>query len=287
MSLREIYKKYRFEFLLITPLLLYVLGFTLGPVIYAIIISFQERFSLQFPSLSNYHAIISHFQFKEAFFNTLAITFISLSLELLLGLALAVLLTKQFIGKGVLRTLVLLPLGVPTIVAASNMRYIFDTQGYVNEILYRLNLIDLPIDWTGGGLKTIFTIAIADTWKVTPLVMLVLLAVLESIPIGLFDAAKVDGASSWQIFKKITLPLLKPFITIALILRGIDAFRLFELPLTLTGSTTPVISTYTYFEYFQYNNPYTSAASAVLLLIMILISVVVYFKTVGQTEVVY
>jgi trehalose transport system permease protein len=284
---REAIKKYRFQLFLMAPLMIYILGFTLGPVIYAAFISCQEKFTQIFPTLSNYKYIITHFQFKQAFLYTILITVISLTLEITVGLFLAVLLTRRFIGKGFLRALVLLPLGVPTIVAAANMRYIFSTQGYLNEILHRLFLINVPIDWTGGGFQTILTIALSDMWKVTPLVMLILLAGLENIPTQLYEAARIDGASSWQIFRLITLPLLKPFITIALIVRGIDAFRLFELPLTLVGSQTPVLSTYTYFEYFQYNNPYTSAASAIILLLLIIISASCYLKVAGKTETLY
>ena len=277
-------KKYRFQLFLMIPLAVYIFGFTLGPVLYAIFISFQEKFTQAFPTLDNYRYIIGHFQFKQAFLNTILITVISLTLELAMGLFLAVLLTRRFIGKGFLRALVILPLGVPTIVAAANMRYIFGTQGYLNEILHKLSIINVPVDWTGGGFSTIMAIALSDMWKVTPFVVLILLAGLENIPDQLYEAAKVDGASPWQVFGKITFPLLKPFITIALIVRGIDAFRLFELPLTLVGSRMPVLSTYTYFEYYQYDNPYTSSASAVILLILIVISASFYLKTVGKTE---
>ena len=254
------------------------------PVLSSVILSFQHKFTHHFPTLENYLTILRHFQFREALFNTLVITIFSLTLELTAAMGLALLLSKRFIGRGLVRALVIIPLGVPTIVAASNMRYFFDTHGYFNELLYRLHLITTPIDWTQGGLGTLLVIAVSDMWKVTPLVMLVLLAGLENIPRELYDAAKVDGASSWQTFRRITLPLLKPFITMALIIRGIDAFRLFELPLTLVGSRVPVISTYTYFEYFQFNNPYTSAAASVVLLIIILVSVVWYVRTVSRTE---
>lgn len=278
-------RKYAFYIVLVMPLAAYVFGFTLLPVFNSIIMSFQDKFSGVFPTLSNYYQVITDFRFKQAVVNTLLITFISLGLELTIGLSLALLLTKNFIGKGFLRMAALLPLGVPTIVAAANMRYIFDSQGYLNQLLQRLHLISIPIDWTGGGFKTIFAIAVSDMWKVTPLVMLILLAGLESIPRQLYEAARIDGASPWSVFRRITLPLLKPFITIALIVRGIDAFRLFELPITLVGSSTPVIATYTYFEYYQYNNPNSSAASAVILLIMIVISASVYLKFAHHQEV--
>ena len=277
----------KLELFLILPLIVYIFSFTFLPIIYTIFISFQDKLTHQFPTFQNYKYILTHFQFKDALINTLAISLISLTGELLIGLFLAILLSKRFFGKGLLRAIVLLPLGVPTLVAAANMRYIFDTQGYLNEILYRLNLISVPIDWTGSGLLTILTVAVSDMWKVTPLIMLILLAGLESIPYQLYEAARIDGATTWQLFKEITLPLLKPFITIAIIIRGIDAFRLFELPLTLVGSRTPVLSTYTYFEYFQYNNPYTSAASGIILLLMICLSVLIYFRFTGKRQTIY
>jgi len=281
MKVKNNFKNYRFEFFLIVPLVVYIIGFTFTPVLYTIFLSFKHPFNNYF-SLDNYSRILTHFQFRRAVINTLAVTTISLSLELSVGLFLAVLLTRRFIGRGFLRTIAVLPLGVPTIVAAANMRYIFDSQGYINEFLSRTHIIAHPVDWTGGGILSILTLSVADMWKVTPLVMLILIGGLQSIPSELFEAAKVDGASFWQTFRYITLPLLKPFITIALIVRGIDAFRLFELPLTLMGNSTQVMSTYTYFEYFQYNNPYTASASAVILLIVILVSVGVYFKVSGE-----
>jgi trehalose transport system permease protein len=287
MSPGNAFKEYRFQLLVILPLAIYVIGFTLGPILYTFALSFQGQFTKAFCGFENYRQIFGHFQFKLALINTLAITAISVSLEIITGLFLAVLLTRRFIGKGFLRALIILPLGVPTIVAAANMGYIFDSQGYLNELLYRLHIISAPFDWTGAGFASIIALSLSDMWKVTPLVMLILMAGLESIPVELFEAAKVDGASFWQAFRWITLPLLKPFITIAIIVRGIDAFRLFELPLTLTGTSTPVVSTYTYFEYFQYNNPHTAAASAVILLLMILVAAGCYLKISGEHKTLY
>ncbi|MFC1511147.1 carbohydrate ABC transporter permease, partial [Candidatus Margulisiibacteriota bacterium] len=226
------------------------------------------------------------FQFREAVFNTLFITIVGLSLELILGLGLALLLLEKFRGRKFFRALMLLPLGIPTIVVASNMRYLFDTNGFLNEILFRLGLIEVPLNWMGGGIQTLFSLVVADMWKVTPLVMLIILAGLESIPREILEAAEIDGASYFQRLKNILLPLLKPFITMALIIRGIDAFRIFELPLALTGRTTPVMATYSFFEYREYGNPYTSAASAAILMVMIVIALFVYLRVVKQKEVV-
>src|SRR5690606_7680076 len=117
----------------------------------------------------------------------------------------------------------------------------------------RLNIIDQQIYWTQSGLRGMFAIAFADTWKATPLVILILLAGLESIPRDIYEAADVDGASKWRQFWDHTLPLLMPAITMAVILRAIDAFRIFDIAIVLAGNQVPVMSSFVYFEYFGGN----------------------------------
>ncbi|RLF93175.1 sugar ABC transporter permease [Thermococci archaeon] len=277
--------KNKFEIILILPLALFVFGFTIGPIIQAILMSFEGIFGGNFPTLASYNYIIHHHYFKAALFNTIFITGVGLSLELIFGMILALILAEKFFGRGIFRAVMLLPLGIPTIVSASNMAFIFSTQGFLNELLYRIGLIEVPIDWRVGAIKPLMTIVVADMWKVTPLVMLILLAGLESIDKQLYEAAKVDGAGRWHRFRHVTLPLLRPYITMALVIRGIDAFRIFELPLVMAGRHVPVMSSYAYFEYIERNNPYTSAAGATILLIMIIIAISVYLKAVGTEEV--
>ena len=276
---------YKFELGLMLPLVFFVFGFTIGPIVQAIIMSFEDIFGGNFPTLASYSYIIHHHYFTAALFNTIFITGVGLSLELLVGLMLALILAEKFLGRGIFRAIMLLPLGIPTIVSASNMAFIFSTQGFLNEFLYRIGLIEIPIDWKVGTLKPLMSIVVADMWKVTPLIMLILLAGLESIDKQLYEAARVDGAGKWHSFRHITLPLLKPYITMALVIRGIDAFRIFELPLVMAGRHVPVMSSYAYFEYVERNNPYTSAAGATTLLLMILITITVYLRAVGTEEV--
>ena len=152
-------------------------------------------------------------------------------------------------------------------------------------MLYRLGWITLPIDWTGSRWWALITVAVADAWKVTPLVMLILLAGLQAIPRQLYEAAHTDGAGPWQQFQCITLPLLRPAITMALIVRGVDAFRIFALPLALVGRNLPVLATYAYVEYLEYGNQHTAAASSVILLLMIVLSVGTYLRLAGPGEV--
>ena len=278
-------RRHWFEIVLITPLFVYVFGTTLVPVFASILLGFQNPpRGGGFPSLESYKLVIQDYQFVSAFVNTLIITFTSVGLELILGLIVAMVMARPFKGRGMFRAIMLLPLGIPVVVAASNMRYIFLSSGYLNQALIDLSLISQPIDWLRYPLA-LFTVAISDMWKVTPLVMLILLAGLESIPSELYEAAQVDGAGVWQRFRRITLPLLKPAITSAVVIRGIDAFRIFAHPMGLgVGRTVPVLSTFGYYEYQRVYYT-TSAATSTILLVMILVTVVLYIRIAGTEEI--
>ena len=268
---------------MILPLALYIFGFTLLPVLDSIRMSFVNRFTGAFPSMANYTEIIKRPDFENAVVNTIGIALISVSLELVFGMIIALMLSRAFRGRGVFRSLVLSPLGVPTLVAGAAMIYIFGLQGYFNEILLRLGVIDQQIYWTQSGLRGMLAIAVADTWKTTPLVILILLAGLESIPGDIYEAAALDGASGWCQFWDHTLPLLMPAITMAVILRAIDAFRIFDVAIVLAGRQVPVMSSFVYFEYFAGNFNGASAA-ATLLLLLIVIFIIAYFLIVERRK---
>ncbi|RKY29952.1 MAG: sugar ABC transporter permease [Candidatus Omnitrophota bacterium] len=288
-------KKHRYKILCIAPLLIFLLIFTFLPIAQVIILSFQPAAKTDSvtPPGSGDNFTLAHYQdlffqkdFRQAFFNTVFIAFLSLALELSLGLSFALLLCKNSKIIRFLRPLFILPLAIPTTVVGVMMSYLFTASGWLNRIFLNLRIIDSPIYWMSGGVKSLLMIALADCWKVTPLVMLILLAGIQSIDTSLYKAARIDGAGSFYIFKRITLPLLLPSITAAVIIRGIDAFRIFALPLILMGQNLKVIGTFAYLEYSEFNNPYVSAASAVLLLIMILSAVLFYIKVVGKKGIV-
>jgi trehalose transport system permease protein len=197
------------------------------------------------------------------------------------GVIIALMLARGFAGRGVLRSIVLIPLGVPTLVAGAAMLYFVGFTGYLNEILLDLGVIDVPVYWQQSGLRGMFAIALADLWKTTPLVVLILLAGLEAIPGDIYEAASVDGASGWNRFWHHTLPLLMPSITMALILRAIDAFRIFDIALVLAGQAIPVMSSFVYFDY-DAGRTNTASAAAVILLLMIMIFVAAYFVLVAR-----
>jgi trehalose transport system permease protein len=269
-------KRHALNGLLLLPLLIYLVALTGLPLLSCLVLSFTAGEAGLFPSLANYRLLLQDSQFVLALRNTLWLTALGVSLQLLTGLGVALVLHKLVLGRGIVRTIVLTPLGVPTIVAAVMFTYLFGSAGYVNELLQRLGAIDAPIDWLGGDWRSLGVILVADLWKVTPLVTLIMLAGLESIPESALEAAAVDGAGVWRRFWYVTLPLLRPALITAVVLRATDAFRIFELPLILTGKSVPVLGTFSYSEYYEYYNPFTSAAAASLLLGMVALCVVGY-----------
>jgi ABC-type sugar transport system permease subunit len=324
-------KTYWLEMLMVLPLFVYLIGFTLLPILTNLKASFiDQRFGRRSDILvskiaditydiehaadseekkvyeqeladatlalerlqdspyagwspSNYYKLFTDRSFLHAIFNTMAITLMGLSLQAVIAMSIALVLTRPLHGKSVFRTIVLTPLGIPTIVSATIMTYIFDSAGYLNAILYRLGLLgEVPIDWAQGGWLSIGMVVFADTWKVLPLMVLLFIAGLEAIPRSVHEASQIDGSPPLYKFFTVTLPLMKPYITIALILRAIDAFRIFELPLILAGTaTTPLISTFTYSEYARQNYN-LSAASGTILTGLILLFVFTYLYIVER-----
>jgi trehalose transport system permease protein len=272
--------RYWLDIVLVTPLFLYVFFFMLVPVVQSIYLSFTLEGAGK-PTFDNYRTVINRSQFRDAFVNTLGISIIGVTMEMTVGIIIALMLARAFRGRGLFRSIVLVPLGVPTIVAGAAMLYFIGFNGYLNEILLDLGIIDVPIYWQQSGLRGMFAIALADLWKTTPLVVLILLAGLESIPGDVYEAASVDGADGWRRFWDHTIPLLMPSITMALILRVIDAFRIFDIALVLAGQAIPVMSSFVYFDY-QAGSINTAAAAAVILLLMILVFVVAYILLVAR-----
>ena len=274
------WQRYRFEILCLLPFLLYLIFFTIVPLVQVFRMSFWDGDGGF--TLANMSRLWAQPDFVQAVRNTLIIAIGSLSLEVLFGLLLALALSALGQRGGWLRTVFILPLAVPTVVAAVMMTYLFATSGWINRILLDVGLIRQNIVWLSGDHYSLFAVMVADCWKVTPLVMLILLAGLQGIDQQLYQAAEVDGANVWQRFFRITLPLLLPAITAAVIIRGIDAFRIFDLALVLTGENLKVIGTYAFLAYSEYQDIALSAASSVVLFGMIFIAILLHMRLVGR-----
>ncbi len=238
----------------VMPSLILLSIVTIYPLIYVLYLSLQRRLLIfdvsRFIGIDNYLFLLKDDRFFNAFKNTLYFTVLSVTLELLLGLAIAILINRSFRLKGLMRAIVLIPWAIPTVVSAKMWEWIYNTDfGILNYLL------GVKINWLGSPFWAINAAVFMDVWKTTPFVVILLTAGLQVIPKDLYQAARVDGAGRWDIFTRIVLPLLKPVILVVLIFRTLDAFRVFDAIYVLTGggpaNTTETLSIYAYKVLFQ------------------------------------
>ena len=238
----------------ILPALLLLSLVTIYPVFFVFYLSLHRKLLIfdisRFVGLENYLFLFSDDRFWNALKNTVYFTAVSVSLELIFGLSIAILLQRSFRLKGFVRALVLIPWAIPTVVSAKMWEWIYNTDfGILNYI------IGSKINWLGNPFLALNAAVFMDVWKTTPFVAILLMAGLQVIPQELYQAAKVDGAGRWNTFKTITLPLLKPVILVVLLFRTLDAFRIFDAIYVLTGggpaNTTETLSIYAYKVLFQ------------------------------------
>jgi multiple sugar transport system permease protein len=259
------------------------------PIGYAIWLSLNE-YSVRVPGLSrfagfkNYSTALSSPEFWDAFRNTFVFTAISVSIELVLGVAFAMAMHQAFKGRAVLRATVLVPWAVLTFGSGLLWRSIFDPDlGFVHSMLSALHLPGANVVWYGEDGYAMATLIIADVWKTAPFMALLILAGLQVIPDDVYDAAKVDGANAWQRFTKITLPLLRPAILVALLFRTLDALRIFDLPFALTkgANGTMTLSYYAYNQLTQNRLVGLGSALAILTFIVVMAVSFLYIRFVG------
>lgn len=228
-----------------------------------------------FAGLANYARLATDATFLQDFWQTVYFTVISVGFELIFGLAAALALNRIGRGRAAMNTSIVLPWALPTVVAATMWSLILnDRMGLLNSVLVKLGAIDTPVVWLGPGLA-MGSIILADVWKTTPFVAIILLAGLKSIPDQYYEAAALDGAGRWHQFRFVTMPLLRPFIAIALLFRTMDAFRVFDIIWVLTGGATKTetLSVYVYRVLFRYSDlGYGSALTVALFLIVFLMS---------------
>jgi multiple sugar transport system permease protein len=204
-----------------------------------------------FVGLDNYIAIARDARFWSALAHTTFFAIVSIVVELVLGLTLALAMNRVVRMRGIVRASVLLPWAIPTVVAGLVTRFMFESQtGIVNASLVSMGLLQQPIVWFVEASTAWVPVILADVWKTTPFVALLLLAGLQGIPEELFRAARVDGAGAWRTFRSVTLPLLRPALSLALLFRALDAFRVFDALYVLTeggpANTTETLSLYAY-----------------------------------------
>jgi multiple sugar transport system permease protein len=270
-------------YLFLAPALIVTVAIMLYPLVFSLWTSF-ESYQLarpderEFIGLDNYLWTIQSPNFLNSITVTLVFTVVAVSLEFLLGLALALLVNREFRGQGVVRTVLMLPLFLtPSVVGLLFVRLYYPGDGLVPLFLSLFGL-DNNFPLLGTRTTALPAIILMDVWRTTPFMFLVLLAGLQSLPQEVIEAAQIDGASAWQILKSITLPLLMPLILVALTIRGMDAFREFDTFMLLTGGgpgqATEVISMMAYILAFRaYDIGRASAVAWVILILVLIFSV--------------
>lgn len=280
--MQKLGKRY-FPIILVLPCIVYLLCITIFPLIYSLYLSFhswdlaQPARGVVFVGLENYTSILGKDKrFWDTLVNTLTILTGAISIEVLLGLGLALLMNRKIKGAGIIKTLMIVPIFVtPIVVGAIGRMLFYELFGPINYLLHLS--IGTTYNWLTDPLLARITVILLDIWQWTPFTFLILLAGVQNLPLEPFEAAKIDGASRWMIFKSLTFPLLKPLIIVILLIRAMDLFKLFDPIWLLTyggpGIATETSTFYTYFTGFTYwRIGYTAALSWLGLFIIIIIS---------------
>jgi multiple sugar transport system permease protein len=276
---------------LLIPCLLFVVIFAFYPIGYSFFLSLHKiilglpSLGQPFVGLDNYSELLHDRIALHSLVNTLVFVFTTTFFEILFGLVIALVINKYFMGRGLVRAAILVPWAVPTVVSSQMWRFIFnDKYGLLNYMFFGSDTFAYTA-WLAHPTTAFVAIVVADVWKTSSFAGLLILAGLQFIPDELYEAAKIDGASAWQQFKKITLPLIKPAILIALLFRTMDAFRVFDLVFVMTqggpADSTNVLQFYGYKKIFAEGlMGYGSTVSVLVFLITFIISLV-YIKVIG------
>ena len=272
----------RLGWLLCAPAVVVMLGVTGYPIIYALWLSL-ERYNLELPQdvkfigFANYGAVLSSSYWWTALEVTLIITVFSVAITLVLGMLLAMLMHRTIFGRGTVRTAALIPYGIVTVAAAYGWQYAWTpSQGYLSAAFNNATPLTTQV-------PAIAVIILAEVWKTTPFMGLLLLAGLSLVPEDLLKAGKMDGASTWQRFTKITLPLMKPAILVALLFRTLDSFRIFDniYILTAGANNTGSVSILGYDNLFNALNLGIGSAISVLIFICVAIIAIIFIRGFG------
>lgn len=260
----------------VLPAIIVLLALSIYPLIYSIKVSFTDAGGSF--TLVHFIRLFGDHIFATAAIQTMVFTLVALAIEFILGLTLALLIDSLARARGFFRAGFLIPMMMPPVVAAVAWRLIYNPQfGLLNGMLRQIGVDTSHLTWTNGESSALLSVILVDVWEWTPFLFLLLSAGLQAIPPDPIEAARIDGASAFQIFRDITLPLLKPVIVLALLLRAMDLVRIFDQIFILTqggpGTATETVSLYIYRTAFRFTNfGYAAAMSFVLLAATVLFS---------------
>jgi multiple sugar transport system permease protein len=274
----------RLGWLLCAPAALVMIAVTGWPIIYSVWLSLQ-RYDLRFPDqrefvgLDNYIAVLSDGYWWTAFGITTLLTVVSVVIELVLGMVLALVMHRTLVGRGLVRTVSLIPYGIVTVVAAFSWFYAWNTDtGYLSSAIGA----EAPLT---QQIPSLLIVILAEVWKTTPFMALLLMAGLALVPEDLLKAASMDGASAWQRFTKVIVPVMKPAILVALLFRTLDAFRIFDNIFVLTkgANDTSSVSMQTYNNLIKGLNLGIGSTMSVLIFIAVAIIAFIFIKLFGAS----
>jgi trehalose/maltose transport system permease protein len=270
---------------MLLPALALVTLVALYPLAQTVYDSFTNRQFLggieetEFVGLQNYRDLLHDTIFWDSVVVTVKFTVVTVSIELVLGMVIALAVNSGFRGRGVMRAMMLVPWAIPTVVAAQMWKWMYDDVfGVINDALFRLHVIDEPVAWISESGTALWAVSAVDIWKTTPFVALLLLAGLQVIPRELYEAADVDGVGKVRQFWRITLPLLMPAILVTLIFRTLDALRVFDVFYVFFGSRldTQTMAIYTQNTIVAVGDVGYGAAVSVAIFFIIALFVVIY-----------
>jgi trehalose/maltose transport system permease protein len=285
---RQARRRTRAAWLLLLPMLAALAIVALWPLARTVWFSLTDAtlFDLSaaaYVGLDNFASVLADPDWWQGLVNTLFFTVVSVTLEVGLGFAIALTLNVQFPARGALRAAVLIPWAIPTVVSAKMWAWMLqDVYGVVNALLLEIGVISAPVAWTASPHLAMAALVAVDVWKTTPFVALLLLAGLQMLPADLFEAAMVDGASALTRFLRITLPLMKPALAVAVIFRVLDAMRIFDLVYVLTGNNrqTMTMAVYARQQLIDFQDFGKGSAAATLLFLVIALMTVIYIMVV-------
>lgn len=274
----------RGKYLFLSPAIIWILLFTIFPLLFAVYNSFFSfRFGVvnQFVGLENYRRLFTDSNLHNALVVTLRFVTVTVTLEMLLGFGLALLLNREMRGRSVLRAIMILPLfATPVAMGYLGITLFYEANGPINSVVRALGGNDIP--WLSNPFWAPVAVMLIDIWQWTPFVFLVSLAALQGLPQDLFEAADVDGASGWNKFRRVTLPLMAPTLWLILLLRLIESFKVFDIPTSLTlggpGRATEVYSLFTYRTALRFFDHGYAAAQGFLLLVIVSIIITLLFS---------
>lgn len=291
--LRHFIHKHWYPYLLVLPTMLLFLGIMIYPLVYGILLSLEDKGLLSskstFIGLDNYARLLRDAVFWKAIGNSFIWTGIGVVGTIGLGLVLALLLNRILFGRSLIRTLFMLPWAMPTIVTSIVFTWLYDpTFGYINPYLRQMDFISEPILFLAKPNLALFAAAAPMIWKFYPFAMLALLAALQAVNQELYEAATVDGANRWQAFIHVTLPGIRPTLTILVLLECIWIFNQFDFVYILTrggpAHSTELLSTYSYMSAFDEFRASYGAAIATVQFVLLFVFSLFYFRFSGSYE---